>query len=329
MKKICVVGLGSISKRHIRNIRSLYPDVQIDILRHGKGGAAEASSEFGRELYSPGELSDGYDAVFITNPTTMHVKTLESLLDKSDAFFVEKPLRPLSHDDSCVMNVNGHGGRVEADDANIKADKDIIASLPSDKIFYVACPMRYTRNVQWVKENVDLSSVYSIRAITSSYLPEWRPGTDYTNCYSARRDLGGGVAADLIHEWDYISFLFGHPERILTVERKLSDLDIDVEDIAVYIGEYKDKIAEVHLDYFGRSVRRELELFMRDDTVICDFVLNKITFLKSNMVIDLEEDRDDYQIAELKHFFDIVQGRAENDSPASEAEALLELLEQR
>ena len=327
MKKICVVGLGSISKRHIRNIRSLYPDVQIDILRHGKGEAAETSSEFGREVYSPDELSVKYDAVFITNPTTVHVKTLESLLDKSDAFFIEKPLRPLSHDDSRVMNTHGDASRDEADDSDIKADKDIIASLPSDKIFYVACPMRYTRNVQWVKENVDLSSVYSIRAITSSYLPEWRPGTDYTKCYSARRELGGGVAADLIHEWDYISFLFGRPERILTVERKLSDLDIDVEDIAVYIGEYKDKIAEVHLDYFGRGVRRELELFMRDDTVICDFIANKITFVKSGKVIELEEDRDDYQIAELEHFFDIAAGKIINDSTAAEAETLLELLE--
>ena len=326
---ICVVGLGSISKRHIKNIKSLYPDADIDILRHGKNGASE-SSEYGRELYAPEDLKDHYDAVFITNPTTMHVRTLRDLIDKSDAFFIEKPLRPILHNDAHVINGAAESAGDLSDDPVTKGiieDKINIESLLGNKIFYVACPMRYTNIVKWLKENIDTEKVLSIRAMSSSYLPEWRPGTDYSKCYSARRELGGGVATDLIHEWDYISYLFGRPEVIHSVERKLSSLDADVEDIAVYIGEYKDKIAEVHLDYFGRSVRRELELFMTDDTVICDFVTNKITYLKSGVTKSFDEERDDYQTGELKHFFDIAGGNVPNDSSALEAEALLELIE--
>ena len=62
---------------------------------------------------------------------------------------------------------------------------------------------------QYVKNNVDLSKVYSARAISSSYLPDWRPGQDYRTTYSAHKDMGGGVSIDLIHEWDYLSWLFG------------------------------------------------------------------------------------------------------------------------
>ena len=213
MKDICIVGLGSIAKRHINNIRAIYPDVRIDILRHGRTAGAGTKenadmvsgmeSEWGRMLYAYEELRDRYDAIFITNPTTMHLSTLSILTERSDAFFIEKPLRPLIH-----------GEDISMDKRIISEADEVLDGLPKNKIYYVACPMRYTGIVQYVKNHIDMSSVYSIRAISSSYLPGWRPGTDYTRCYSARRELGGGVAADLIHEWDYISYLAGRPQTI-------------------------------------------------------------------------------------------------------------------
>lgn len=298
--KICVVGLGSIAKRHINNIKKIYPDAKIDILRHSQ---TTEDVSYGRSVYSYDDLADSYDAIFITNPTTMHIDTLHKLVDKSQAFFIEKPLRPMG------------------------CREDSIDSLPADKIFYVACPLRYTGIVRYLKENIDWNKVYSLRAMSSSYLPDWRPGTDYSKCYSARKDLGGGVAADLIHEWDYISYLIGKPKSVHAVERKLSNLKVDVEDVALYIGEYDDKLVEVHLDYFGRQTLRDLYIFMEDDTVYCNLVKNTVTYLKQDKIIAFDEARDDYQTAELKYFFDIVAGKIENDNSAIEAESLMRILE--
>ena len=301
MKKILVVGLGSISRRHIKNIKKIYEDVQIDILRHS---ASSEDDGLGRSVYSYDDLDDHYDAVFITNPTTMHIDTLTRFSDKSDAFFVEKPLRPFG------------------------TKADAIYELPKDKAYYVACPLRYTSIVQYLKENIAWDDVYSLRAISSSYLPDWRPGTDYSKCYSARKELGGGVAADLIHEWDYISYLIGRPERVHTVTKKLSDLDIDVEDIALYIGEYADKLVEVHLDYIGRKPVRDLYIFAKEDTIYCDFMASKVAYLKADKVIEFGQERDDYQIAELRHFFDIADGKIVNDSTIYEADRLMTQLEE-
>ena len=71
--KICFTGLGSIAKRHINNAKKLYPDAEIDILRHGKGNSSDV--EYGNMRYSYEELAGSYDAIFITNPTTMHMDT--------------------------------------------------------------------------------------------------------------------------------------------------------------------------------------------------------------------------------------------------------------
>ena len=87
---------------------------------------------------------------------------------------------------------------------------------------------------------------------------------------------------------------------------KKSNLEIDSDDYAIYIAEYSDKIAELHLDYFGRKTVREIQLFTKEDTIVGDLVANRVVFLKSGEVIDFNEERDDYQKRELMHFLNMI-----------------------
>ena len=112
---------------------------------------------------------------------------------------------------------------------------------------------------------------YCARVICSSYLPDWRPGVDYRTVYSAHKALGGGVTIDLIHEWDYLVELFGVPEKLYNFKGTYSDLEIDSDDLSVYIAKYPTLLAEVHLDYFGRGYRRSIELFCHDGSYLADF----------------------------------------------------------
>ena len=80
--------------------------------------------------------------------------------------------------------------------------------------------------------------MHSVRAMCSSYLPEWRPGVDWKKCYSAHADMGGGVDIDLIHEWDYLTYLFGFPHNVYSIRGQFSDVTADSCDNAIYIGEY-------------------------------------------------------------------------------------------
>ena len=272
--KICFIGVGSIAQRHIQNLHEIFEtkgeELYVDAVRTGRGTASSKNLRFCHVYTDITEMPRGYDAVFITNPTSLHYDTLMQVKKKSECFFIEKPVFTTGEENT----------------------------LPFDsrkKLYYVACPLRYTKVIKYVREHIDPDSVYSVRCISSSYLPEWRSGIDYRRTYSADKKLGGGVEIDLIHEWDYITCLFGMPEKVMNLCLKVSDLEINSHDIAVYIAQYHNKTIELHLDYFGRKAMRKMTLFTKEDTVDVDLIAGTISYLKENRVINLNESRDSYQ----------------------------------
>lgn len=302
--KICIVGLGSIAVRHIRNLRSLAErsDMTISVIRSGKGNPIPKDVEnlIDEVLYDTKEIKGKYDAIFITNPTSLHYKTLELMLSFGDSFFVEKPVFLTGEEDLTVFN---------------------------DKLnrIYVACPLRYSEVIQHIKKSIDLSKIFAVRCICSSYLPDWRKGVDYKKSYSAHREMGGGVSIDLIHEWDYLTYLFGTPNCVKSIITKKSGLMIDSDDIAVYIADYKNMVLELHLDYFGRTAMRQIELFTADDILCADLYKSNIISRKSGEILNFREIRDDYQKKELEHFIDIMKGQTFNDNTLEYACSVLRI----
>lgn len=307
--KIAFWGLGSIAKRHIRNITEILTDrneqCQIDLIRHN-GGSVEESwiSDRVSHIYQPMEIEDEeYDVIFITNPTALHYETIRICVNHTKHMFIEKPLF-----DKSTLDIGKLG-------------------LKDNSVYYVACPLRYTAVLQYVKENIELNNVIAVRAISSSYLPDWRPGVDYRSTYSANKKLGGGVAIDLIHEWDYLTALFGYPRQIYSVKGKYSNLEIDSDDLAVYMGIYPDKVIELHLDYFGRKTIREMMLFTKDETIMVDIANSRIVFETEDRVLNFAEERNQYQKRELEHFLDMIQGKCFNDSTIENAFSVLKIAE--
>lgn len=307
--RIGFVGVGSIAKRHMENLHTIFQQrkesLEIDLFRSGQGqGLPQHLQKLVHHTYLlEDSIPADYDVIFITNPTSLHLQTLQKFQHYGKAFFIEKPV-------FCTGNIN-----LET------------LGLSKKKIFYVACPLRYTPVIQYVKQHVDFHDVYAVRAISSSYLPDWRPGTDYRKTYSAQKDLGGGVSIDLIHEWDYITYLMGFPQRVASIQRHLSSLDIDCEDLSVYIADYLTATVELHLDYFGKMPLRRLELFMKNDTIECDLLNSSIHFFKQQRTLSFEKERNVFQQNELHYFFDILDGICENTSTISHACQILRLAE--
>ena len=300
--KVCFVGIGSIARRHIRNLQSVCKERNISLTIDAFRRSVSEVESINTVYYNIDDVPSDYDAIFITNPTEFHLDSLVQFHDKGVHFFIEKPIVSFS----------------QLENAKTFETKD-------ESIYYVAAPLRYNAVIQWIKNNVNPNDVISIRSISSSYLPDWRPGQNYRDTYSAHRDLGGGVSIDLVHEWDYLTYLFGWPRKVSSLIGKKSNLEIDSDDYALYIAEYEDKIVELHLDYFGRKTIREVQLFTIEDTIIGNIANNRIEFLKSGKVIDFHEERDDFQKRELGYFLDMIEGLRETEDGYHHGIDVLEL----
>ena len=121
---------------------------------------------------------------------------------------------------------------------------------------------------------------------------------DYRKLYSASKD-SGGVALDLIHEFDYLFALFGFPEESKLIARHVSDLEIESSDVVSYVAAYPDKTMELHLDYFGRAPQRCCEIFAENGVARFDY-------------LNTGENRNAGYIRELRGFLDFVTGDAQN-----------------
>lgn len=305
--QIAFVGMGSIGKRHLNNVCQLITSQGnthcIDLYRSSmtRELPEDVNALVSNQYLCSQEVQREYDMVFITNPTSLHLETVIKFRPFTKAFFIEKPVF-----------------------GSFEVDEQIVAML--DEIpSYVACPLRYNPVLQYLKQNVDMEKVISVRAMSSSYLPDWRPGQDYRETYSAHTELGGGVDIDLIHEWDYLTWIFGMPTECLGIAGRFSNLEINSNDTALYVAK-NDKITyELHLDYFGRKTQRTLDIFTQDDTLQCDIVGGTVTYLKEGKAFDFNSERNVFQMEEIKHFFDIAEGRVENDSNVRHGVQVLKL----
>lgn len=305
--KILFVGLGSIGKRHIGNVEkvlnSRHIEYMIEAFRSsGKELDDELRNTIQKEYFSYDELPNDFDIIFVTNPTIMHYGTVQKLESKTKNMFIEKPVFDRYMD---LEQLN----------------------LGNESVYYVACPLRHKKVIQYIKKRIDEGEKFnSVRAISSSYLPNWRKNADYTNIYSARKELGGGVELDLIHEWDYLIALFGFPNITYKFCDKVSDLEINTEDLAIYIARYDNLYVELHLDYYGIESVRKLELLGNRKKYDIDLINNTIRILSLEKEQLITYDEDDCYLSEMEYFFDLVDKKIENMNTIQHANEVIKFI---
>lgn len=292
--KVCFVGLGSIGCRHVKNLSKICRDNKKELIIHAyREGNRELKSDIAnlidKEIFDKIDLDTDYDVVFITNPTNKHSESIKLFSDKAKNMFIEKPV----FDKSTI-------------------DLDEVIDLKGNKgIYYVAAPLRYTEVIKNVEKIINDNEVYSVRCICSSYLPDWRPNVDYRTIYSAHKSQGGGVSIDCIHELDYIFYLFGFPESSFNLRGKYSHLEIDSDDLSVYMFKYNDKIVELHLDYFGKNKERVIEIYTKEGLFKGDFYRNQIVYPNGEIQVFDTESNEMY-LRELNTFIEMIEGNHKN-----------------
>lgn len=295
--RIAFVGIGSIAKKHIIAIRKIEPNAEIYALRSSRD--TEPYEEV-IDFYCYDDFHEiAPDFIIVSNPTSKHYETILKLLPLGKPLFIEKPL----------FAEIGH--------------EDVIKKLEANKILtYVACDMRFLDCLRWMhdymQEHRQKVRINEINVYCGSYLPEWRPGTDFRKCYSAIPELGGGVHIDLIHDVDYVYWIFGKPQNHNAVFRNVSSLDIKAYDYANFNLEYPTFCANVVLNYYRRDAKRYMEILFDNCTWTVDMLKNEITSSTGELIYKSEQSGADEYEAQMRYFMGLVKDNAKTSMNSAE-----------
>jgi len=157
-----------------------------------------------------------------------------------------------------------------------------------------------------------------------SYLPDWRPNADFRKKYSANTELGGGVHIDLIHELDYLYWLFGAPKDVNRIFRSQSSLAISSYDYANYVLDYNGFCASVVLNYYRRDPKRTLELVFDDETWNIDLLKNQIT-CKNRILFSSEQRIADTYQTQMEYYIRSLSKKTDTFDTISDAYTILKI----
>jgi predicted dehydrogenase len=310
-----VVGGGSIGKRHLQNLKTL-GIVELALVEPDTGRRQMILSETGTPGYA--SLDEGLrwspDFVVIATPTSLHASQAMMTARQGIPFFVEKPLchSPETLDDLC----------------------DLVARLKL--VTLVGCNMRFHPGPAKVKELIDQGSLGRLlfaRLQVGSYLPSWRPTTDYRHNYAAREETGGGCLLDCIHEVDLARWYMGDVQDVFCFADHLSSLQIETEDVAAVLCRHSNgSLSEIHLDYVQRTYQRGCQVVGDLGSIFWDFNLNQVTHHDgvtgetSLFPAPAGWTLNQMYLDEMRHFLDCLRSVRPSVFPVSDAASVMQIV---
>lgn len=311
-RKFLFAGLGSIGQRHVRNLRTLLGN-EVEILAYRSHGQSpvlnpdmtvnpNADIDTTYNVRSFPTLDDALaekpDAVFVTNPNTLHLPVALAAARADCHLFIEKPL---SH--------------------SLEGVDELIEIVERKKLVgFVGYQFRFHPGLRWIKSLLEerrLGRLVAAHIVNGEFLPDWHPYEDYRRSHAARRELGGGSLRIQTHELDYALWFFGMPSKVFAVGGHLSSLDVDVEDSVSILMACKDRDqvvpVHIHLDYLQRPPQRVCEIVGDLGKLRHDYYTNQVEMhdLKSRAshVIRFDGfDRNQMYMDELRHFLSCLSG---------------------
>lgn len=313
--RFAVLGCGSIGKRHVRNLLLLgQKDVLAFDPREDRRAEAEALG-----VTTTGSIEGVWDAkpeaVLVTSPSKLHVGTALAAAERGIHMFIEKPVSDV-HD----------------------AELDRLVTIAREKklVTLVGCNLRFhpgLANAKRVLDSRRLGRVVSCRAEFGQYLPDWHPWEDYRKGYSARKDLGGGVVLDAIHELDYVRWLMGDVVSVGALAGHLSHIEIDTEDTASILLRFASgAFGEIHLDYVQRTYTRACQIVGDEGTLAWEFgKLGEVRVFEAKTkaweVIPGPAgwEPNTMYVDEMRHFLSCLEGKETPHQDVAEATAVLDV----
>ena len=208
--RVLVVGLGSMGRRRLRNLRHLGV-AELAGFEPDAGRRAQGAHELGIEAFAT--LADGLawdpEALVISTPPDHHAEYALAAARRGLPFFTE-------------ASVVSEG-----------IEEVIEAARETGSLAAPSCTMRFHPAVQLIRRRLAEGAIGRPLALThhvGQYLPDWHPWEDYRRFYVSRRETG--AAREIVpFELNWLTFLFGPVTELACFRGKLSALEADIDDI--------------------------------------------------------------------------------------------------
>ena len=249
MKKVLIVGYGSIGRRHRRVLEESGLARKIDVVSSRPHDGEEGLCRYPSldALQEP----EAYDYFIVANETSRHHETLRELGEavKGKTILVEKPL----------------------------FHRFLPAPKKGTNRIFVAYNLRFHPVIEALKREMEGERILYANVLAGQHLPDWRPERDYRKTYSASIAQGGGVLRDLSHELDYAAHLFGPLELFCAVNDKVSELEIESDDLFAAVGRGAEgAVVCLTMDYLSRKPMRRIVVHTNGATYEADLIASTL-----------------------------------------------------
>jgi predicted dehydrogenase len=310
--KYLVIGLGSMGKRRVRNLQALgIKGIAGFDLRADR--RQEAQEKYGIPVFGNLDVamrSFTPEVFVISTPPDLHMHYAYFAFENGISCFIEASV-------------------VDADKIKLLGEKITGTAI----IMAPSCTMRYFPGPKKVKELIrsnSIGKVLNVNYQTGQYLPDWHPWEKIEDFYVSKRETGG--AREIVpFELTWLNDIFGIPKALACVKAKLTDMNIDIDDIYHCLLRYDtDVIANITVEVVSRpKACRDMRVLGSEGEIVFSADSNSVRYINTTMEdwkefkFDMGTVEDQYinpeepYISEIRDFVDAVEAKKQTVFPNS------------
>jgi predicted dehydrogenase len=259
--RVLIVGRGSIGRRHYNLAKSLFPDASIAVF-----SSSVDQDGFPNRFRTKYEISEFKPEIsVIANTADLHLEFAIFLAKLNSHLLIEKPISINSAGIETLL------GEIERRKLHVMVGYNLLY-LPSLRLLHS------------LLADQSIGHILDVRVQAGQDLQTWRPNRDYRSTASASKKKGGGVLRELSHEISYVLSLFGAPTWIFANLNRVSNLEIDVEDVAHILFGLKDDAGR---DF---SARIDLDFVRKDKVRSCTIIGSEGTLEWNGLTGEVHKD---------------------------------------
>ena len=264
--KFLVIGLGSMGKRRLRNLQALGMK-QIAGVEPRLDRRLECQEKYGILVFDKIEMAMQEfkpDVFVISTAPDLHMYYAGYAFEHAISCFIEASVV----DAEKIKNLS----------ENIRGTNIIMA--PS-------CTMRYYPGPKKIKEiirNGIIGKVLNINYQTGQYLSDWHPWERVEEFYVSKRETGG--AREIVpFELTWINDIFGIPKALACVKAKLTDMQVDIDDIYHCLLQYDNNVvANLTVEVISRpKATRDMRILGSEGEIVFSTDSNSVRYINTSM----------------------------------------------